>query len=220
MAERLSVKDLYRIVHDIKTPVNTITGRLQMALKRIEEEKASRNVIQAVSGAYNLLRKFYNLYDLVALSENSEYPDRGPSDLGEAWALSTRKWSLLADSLSATVAGGVPPGLSVAVRKDVLTRLFDNLLSNALLHSDGCSMITLRTDRVRDFAKVMLRNDGYGGKKGALEIAEPDFSEGMSINHLGLPAVRGLVERLGGTFTARGTAGGAFIVSLTLPAGE
>ena len=64
MAEALNLRDLDHLVHDLKTPVNTIVGRLQMALKHIENDAVKRNVVQGIAGAHNLLRKFYNLYYL------------------------------------------------------------------------------------------------------------------------------------------------------------
>lgn len=221
MGERLSLKDFDRLVHDMKTPVNTVTGRLQMALSRIEDETTRRYVLQGAAGAVNLLRKFYNLYYLVALKENPKFPQKSSVLLPEVWRQASKTWVPLAGVMGITVSGDMPEGLAVSANKDVLVRMFDNLFSNALLHSRNAGLVSIRVERSGDVVNVVFRNDGNADREeGEVEMAEPDFSEGYTVNRLGLVAVRALAERLGGGFNARHASGGSFIATLSLPVGE
>ena len=99
--------------------------------------------------------------------------------------------------------------------------MLDNLLSNALLHSRDATLISLRVERAGNVVNLMLRNDGdTTAEEGDMEIPEPDFSRGFTVNRLGLSVVKALAERLGGWFSAKHGAGGSFIATLSLPVGE
>lgn len=220
MGQHINRQDLYRLLHDLKTPLGTISGRLQMALKDVSEPHAVRNILQAASSAHNLLRKFYNLYDLVSIQDDHGYPGKGPADLAAEWAGALKTWAPLASAQGVAITGKPPAGLMLAAAPEALRRILDNLLSNALLHPEEPKVVGVMVERGGGRVRLMLRNDGIkGGRESEFAVVSPDFAGGLTINGLGLPAVQALAERAGGEFSARFVPG-AFVATLSIPAAE
>jgi len=220
LPEGLGLRDVDRLLHDLRSPVNSIMGRIQQALRHTQDATARRHLLRGSAACRNLLRRFQNLHDLLALRQEADFPPAGSTDLAEAWEAALYPWRPLAEALGVRVVAELPEGLSVGVEREVLLRMLDNLLSNVFVHAEELEMVSARVDEAGGRVDFSLRNDGVLEGEGELEVAVPDLSAGPTLNGLGLPVVKALAEKVGGGLQARHGTGGSFIVTLTLPAGQ
>jgi len=102
-----------------------------------------------------------------------------------------------------------------------LRQALDNLLDNAIRHSDAGGLIRVEADVAGDLATITVHNSGPGFPDDILPRAFDAFVRGereVSSQHgagLGLTIVRAVAQAHGGTATAENTPGGA-LLTMTL----
>ena len=207
---------LYRLVHDVKSPLNAVNGRLFLALRKVTDETAVRNILLAELGTRNLLRRLYNLYDIAALQSGRQHLEASPTDLVSAISEPLAFWRRIGEVQHVGFNVNIPEGLLINANKTGIERIFDNVVSNVFSHAEEASVISFMTEAAGDNIRLTVRNDGVSADEETINPSEPDMSEGATINALGLVCVQRMMEHWGGTLEARVSAGGdAFIVVLS-----
>jgi len=210
------VPHLYRLVHDVKSPLNAVNGRLFLALRKTTDETAIRNILLAELGTRNLLRRLYNLFDIAAIETGRKHLEDSPTDLASAVSEPLAFWRRIGDVQHVGFNIAIPEGLLVKANKTGIERIFDNIVSNVFSHAEEASVISFMTEATEGNINLTIRNDGVSASEETISPSEPDMSEGATINGLGLVCVKRMMEHWGGTLEARVTAGGdAFIVVLS-----
>jgi two-component system sensor histidine kinase/response regulator len=150
------------VVHDLKNPVNSLDLHAQLLLRDKELSVRSRNSVQHIRDeARSLLRLVLNLLDISKSEEGQLAPRRTLVDLdalaGEVLeALAVRAQSVrvqLVCELQASHVNADP---------DLLRRVLENLLDNALRHAPEGSTIRL-VSTARDAAiEIRVADEGKG----------------------------------------------------------
>lgn len=189
------------ISHDIRTPLTAIYGYLDMMKKTEDPDKQARyiDIMKERADMMKHLTEELFRYSII-VSEETE--------------METEKVyinQLLAESISsfypALKAKGIEPEINLTdkriereVNKDALSRVFSNLLNNAVKYSGGDLEVTLSEDCVISFS-----NTAKGLSAVEVEQLFDRFYTVEAAHHstgLGLPIARTLAERMGGSLNA------------------
>src|SRR5262245_21482198 len=137
LANRVQATERYiaHAAHELKTPLANLRGELQLALMRERtREEYKLPISTALEHTGQLIELTIDLLMLAMLSHASKRPDPRPYNLKavveEAIQLASQR-ALAPRELDVRI----PEDLTVLVRTDEATRMFRNLLDNALEHS-------------------------------------------------------------------------------------
>lgn len=189
------------ISHDLRTPLTAICGYLDL-LEREELSEKSRKYLATVrerTAAMTALTEELFKYSVI-ISESEDYQT-------EEVVLN----SVLEDSIMGFYAAlcekGIEPTVRIAEKQIVrklnradLSRIFGNIMSNALKYSDGDLRISLDEDGVICFENTASALDGIDVQRlfdrfYTVETARTGTGLGLSI-------ARTLAEKMGGTISA------------------
>ena len=189
------------ISHDLRTPLTAILGYLDMIQKTDEPEKRTRYlaIIKERADLMKQLTEELFRYSVIVSDE---------TDMETECVFVNQ---VLAESISsfypALTAKGIVPQIALtdkrierSLNKAALSRVFSNLLNNAVKYSDGDLEISLS-----DAGEIVFSNTAKA--LSAVEV-EQLFDRFYTVEAarkstgLGLSIARTLVERMGGTITA------------------
>lgn len=193
------------ISHDLRTPLTAICGYLDLLDREEKSENAAR-YLKIIRGRTEIMRQLteelfrYSVFTTVS----GGTPDE-PVLLNRA----------LEDSLSAMYASlkhrNISPEISIPnkpvsrmLNRNALSRIFGNIISNALKYSDGDLRVTLTEQGEICFSNHASRLDevSVGRLFDRFYTVETASSESTG---LGLSIARALTEQMGGTIAAEYT---------------
>lgn len=189
------------ISHDIRTPLTAIYGYLDMMQRSNDAEKQAR-YISIMKGRAELMKQLTEelfRYSIIL------------SDEGELKTEAVNVGQVLEDSImgyhGALSLKGIVPNVTITeniivrnLNKSYLSRIFSNLLNNALKYSNGDLNITLS-----DLGEITFTNTAKELSTVEVEqLFDRFYTVEVARNStgLGLSIARTLVERMGGTITA------------------
>jgi two-component system, sensor histidine kinase and response regulator len=150
------------VVHDLKNPVNSMDLHAQLLLRNPELPARARESVQAIrSEARSLLRLVLNLLDISKSEEGQLVPRRSTVDLE----------ALVSDVIEAhqVDAGNAQVRLERAIEArtvqadpDLIRRLIENLLDNALRHAPADTAICISTARRDGEIEIRVADAGPG----------------------------------------------------------
>ena len=189
------------ISHDLRTPLTAICGYLDMLDKTDDKEKQARyiEIMKERSGMMKQLTEELFKYSMII------------SDEEELTTETVYINQLLAECISgfypALSEKGITPDISISdkriernVNKAALTRVFTNLLNNAVKYSDGDLKIILT-----DECEIVFSNHAKGLSAATVEQLFDRFYTVQTAHNstgIGLSIVRALVERMHGSVNA------------------
>ena len=189
------------ISHDLRTPLTAICGYLDMLDKTDDKEKQARyiEIMKERSGMMKQLTEELFKYSMII------------SDEEELTTETVYINQLLAECISgfypALSEKGITPDISISdkriernVNKAALTRVFTNLLNNAVKYSDGDLKIILT-----DECEIVFSNHAKGLSAATVEQLFDRFytvQTAYNSTGIGLSIVRALVERMHGRVSA------------------
>lgn len=189
------------ISHDLRTPLTTISGYLDVMrdMEKPPKIKEYLDIIDERTMLLNQLTEELFRYSVI-LSQDSS---------GEAEDVFINQ--ALAESVSGYYAvltkQGITPNISITERKIVrklnrisLSRIFSNLLNNAVKYSDGDLEISLSDD-----GEIVFANTAKGLTPVQVERLFDRFytvETARNSTGLGLSISRGLAEQMGGVISA------------------
>ena len=188
------------ISHDLRTPLTTICGYMGL----LQKEEKSENVVRYLSLIENRVEAMKGLTDelfrySVILSA------------GEMKMESVPVYGVLEESIAAfygaLTSRNIHPQIDITdkriekqLNRDALSRIFGNIINNALKYSDGDLEITLWDDGMIVFSNTASRlNDVLVGR-----LFDRFFTVEAAGNSsgLGLSIAKNLVEQMNGTIAA------------------
>lgn len=206
--ERALRQQIANVSHDLRTPLTSILGYLQLLEQEELSPEKRREYFQVIEGRARTLQVFIaTFYDLSRI-EGGELPlEREKVDLGRA----------LSDQLAAAYEQIEEAGLAVEVDiapslppvwadGGAVTRIFSNLLTNALRHGEDA--LTVRLYRERNIIVSAFSNRAPDlTAEDAAHVFERFYTAdkmrtGQSTG-LGLAIVKALAERMGHAACAR-----------------
>ena len=192
------------ISHDLRTPLTAICGYLDL-LGREEKSPEVQRYLDIISERTELMKSLTEelfRYSVI-LADNSENAGEETEDISVNRVLEESVIGFYA----ALTERGITPDVSITetdvtrnVSKASLTRVFSNIISNAIKYSDGDLDITMTEDCTITFA-----NTAKSLTKVQTERLFDRFytvEAGRNSTGLGLSIARTLVERMGGTIGA------------------
>jgi two-component system, sensor histidine kinase and response regulator len=157
------------VVHDLKSPVNTLDLYAQLLLEdRTLPERARASVQHIRDEARSLLRLVLNLLDISRSEEGQLAPTLARVDL--AALLTEIRDAFLMRARSAGLGLGVEASASaVSADEDLLRRVLENLVDNAIRHCPEGSAIQLSSLERDGAIEIRVADGGPGIEPGARE---------------------------------------------------
>jgi len=150
------------IVHDLKNPVNSIDLHAQLLLRDKDASERSRNTAGRIRAQVReLMRLILNLLDVTRGEQGHLSPTRALVDLRGVIGEIVEVRSAQAEARGVTLRANVEAPV-VHADADLLRRVIENLLENAILHAPRAS--TVRVDAVQTDHSVEVRvaDEGAG----------------------------------------------------------
>jgi signal transduction histidine kinase len=214
--------------HELRTPVTSIRGFVQLALRRLSAESSPelqevRDMMTVVNAQVDRLARLVSqLFDVSRTQTGKLSLDQRPYDLGELVRQSVRAAELITDKHHFTV--DAPAQLVLPLDDLRFSRVLTNLLDNAVKYSPDGGAIDLEVHSTDDGGALLsVRDHGIGvpaDRRGSLfepfYQVHPQNGSGMG---LGLYLSHQIVEQHGGQLTAEfpDDGGSRFVVSLPGP---
>lgn len=208
------------LVHNLKSPLTGILASLELLhdgdLGTLTADQRAAIHTMRQQGAV-LVRMIDELLDVGRVGSPAFHVQLVPLDPSGFLVDVRSGWSGRLPRLTSVIAPDVPDVIADA---DVLRRVFDNLLMNALVHAGAGTAVTLRAERAGDVVRFTVADDGPGiTATDAQRIFEPfvtlDPTGTRKAHGLGLAYCRSALAAMGGTITVvPGGQGATFAVEL------
>lgn len=226
-------KDLFVSItsHELKTPITTIRGQAQLALRRLKKQNpptpeldSLRDALVKVDEQTSRLTNLLNeLLDLTSLRSGKQELVKETCDLNEICENIVEEQRMLSDRLIELELAPEPLVLQADVRR--IGQVVTNLLSNALKYSPPESVVRLKVERSKDGACFSVQDAGQGISSEHLEaIFQPFYRtvdariSSVSGTGLGLAICKDIVEQHQGRIWCKSSVGhgSTFFVELPL----
>lgn len=203
--------------HDLRTPLTSILGYIQMAdseeVTEIERKEYIFIAKKRAKRLETLLDDFFELsviesVDYRLLSQKTNLKNLTVNVLMGFYDRFNKK------KMEPTIY--LPEkDLYISSDESAITRVIENLISNSLKHSDGNIMISLEEKDLR--AQLIVKNDAYSLTENEVEHIFDRFymaerSRTSKNTGLGLSIVKSLMDKMNGTITGHLHDGQLFIV--------
>ncbi len=216
--ERALRQQIANVSHDLRTPLTSILGYLQLLEGEGLSPEKKAEYLAVIEGRARTLQTFIAAFYDLSRIEGGELPlEREKVDLGRALSdqLAAAYEQIEAAGLAVEVdiAPGLPP---VWADSGAVTRIFSNLLTNALRHGEDALAVKLYREGNAVVSAFSNRAGGLS-EEDAAHVFERFYTAdkmrtGQSTG-LGLAIVKALAERMGHAARARWE-GGVFTVEV------
>ena len=207
--------------HDLRTPLTSVLGYLQLLKKEVTTGEGLQYMEVAERRAKTLETMINGFFEL-SMIETPQYP----------LAIETVDFTAvlaqhLAERYERFRSGGITPEVDIPAEAvkvfadfNALNRIIANLLGNVLQHANG--RVSIRLHKDGKTATLEISNSAENLSSEDVDKLFDRFYTADKVRNgassgLGLPIVKALVEKMGGTVTA-GLAEGILAIRLTLRA--
>jgi signal transduction histidine kinase len=210
--------------HELRTPLTTIKANTSLALAGRHSEADYREALQAADTAADTMNRIVQDLLLLARSDGGQLTlERLPIPLEEPLC---RAVDLVSGPDAAPVFLDLPAArLGVLGESHYLTRLFVNLLENAVRHTPPDGQIVVSARAAGGTVTVRVRDDGEGIPPEHLpHVCERFYrvddarTRARGGTGLGLAICRSIVDALDGDLAVASEVGRGTTVTVTLPA--
>lgn len=176
------------IVHDLKNPVNAIDLHAQRVLRRRDHPQSVASSAQQIRDeARSLLRLIYNLLDLHKAEEGELSPRVGAFDLREMAAQILEAFEVRAGFDEIKLVSAVEVD-SVKGDADLLRRVLENLLDNAIRHTPEGGTVRVSARAKDGQVEIRVADSGQGIDP---EMRDKVFQRFVQLEHHGAASTRG-----------------------------
>lgn len=216
--------------HDLRTPLTSLRVMVDALADGVvdDPETISRYLSQSQSEIKRMSNLIDDLFELAQLDSGYLKLDYEWIDLSDLISDTLESFAARADSQGVRLEGTVDQGVNLVwADPEKLSRILDNLLSNALRYTSSGGGIFLKAEPDSGSTLVVVRDSGtgispedlphlfdrfYRGEKSRIRDKGKDGGVG-----LGLAIVKGLVEAHGGTIVVESLPGQETTFSFTIP---
>ena len=228
-ADKLKDEFIALVSHDLRTPLTSIIGYVELALdddggEPLDTER--RRYIEVVARSSDRLLRLVDDLLLAARLQSGRFllnVDSCDIESVAAEALDEMNARAQRRSISLVLASDGPVRIECDRRR--LLQLLDNLVSNAAKFTPDGGRVEVHVERTLVGAAIEIRDTGVGLEPGDEERVFDRFyrapravSDQVPGTGLGLFIARAIAERHGGSLVARRREGGGSIFRLELPA--
>jgi signal transduction histidine kinase len=227
-ADRLKDEFVALISHDLRTPLTSIIGYVELSLEDVDPplDEERRGYLQIVSRSSDrLLRLVDDLLFVARLQAGRLILERSSLDLCTIAAQAAQEARPRAESkqLELTFVGGSP--VTIEGDKGRLFQLLDNLVTNAIKFTPEGGRVEIRVTPGDGVAVLEVSDTGIGLGPDEAELVFDRFFRSSRVvaqqlpgTGLGLFIARAIVEAHAGTIAASTRAGGGTTFHVELPA--
>lgn len=193
------------IAHDLRTPLNRLHSRLEVALLHAEDESEYRAVIeQAIADADGLFKTFNALLSIAHAEAGSRRNDWSTIDLGALVADVTELYDAVAEQHGIELEMKVAEGVHVQGNRRLLAQAVGNLLDNAVKYTSAGGRVRLNVMQGHGASTITVSDAGRGipqcEREHVLErFVRLDDARSTAGNGLGLSLVRAVAQLHGAT---------------------
>ena len=222
---------LATLSHELRTPMTSILGWLQLLRIGDVDETTAREGLQAMEQSARIQAQLIDdLLDLSRIQMGKLHMQMTRADVNEVVRAAVDTVRPAAAAKGVAVHVEKAPDLEVAGDANRLQQVFWNLLSNGVKFTERGGAITVRTEKRPSAVAVTITDTGKGIDAAFLPYVFDRFRQADSAATrrfgglgLGLSIVKQIVELHGGTVTAASAGegyGSTFTVLLPIPAGD
>lgn len=210
--------------HELKTPLTTVVGYMQM-IQRLMPENASEKFKTVVNKTGTYVDRLNQLL--------SELLDVSRIQTGN---IELHKEPFVFDKMVSDAIEGIQtasPGYRITLKghtglifngdESHLIQVLTNLISNAIKYSPDSTQVEIHTSKVSNFIKVSVKDQGMGIKEDELKKIFQRFYRVGEIQKsypgmgIGLYICEQIIKNHGGTLWAESKLGSGSVFSFTLP---
>jgi len=213
-AERSKNDLITNVAHDLRTPLTSIIGYLELLKTRqdLEEDVKSKFIDIAYSKSKRLEKLIEDLFGFTKLNYGKITMKTGMLDIVKLLE------QMLDEFYPNFQESGLnyefkckEPGIQIEADGNLLARLFDNLINNAIKYGADGKIVLVEVERMQDQPMVVIRITNYGKIIPDQEL-EHIFEKFYRVEHsrsmntggsgLGLAIAKGVVDLHGGEISA------------------
>ena len=150
------------IAHDLKTPVQRVSLRLEALADAVPEGEAADLVAQTRGEVEGISSVFAALLQLAHVENSALKAQFVPVDLAQLCRTMVELYEPDAQQNGQTLGFEGPDSLTLAGEKTLLGQMIANLLENALCHAGGCAAITVLLMQEAAQITLEVRDTGAG----------------------------------------------------------
>jgi signal transduction histidine kinase len=211
------------LVHDLRGALTGVIGPLDLLVTgRVQNEDERQSlIINSLNDSERLARMISNLLDINKLESGLFTPNRELVDLNDMLQTILTRWSTIVHREDHQFKVDIPEILPVVIGdRELLERIFDNLLSNALKYGQ---VIKLAVRWKNTGIIVSIEDDGPGIPMSDREYVFEKYARANLGNAqrkgtgLGLPFCKLAIEALGGRISIEDSPSGGASFQIVLP---
>src|SRR5271165_2212634 len=206
------------VAHDLKSPVTSIRGTLEVALAEADRAQLQEQVAKAIEGLDRLSEMLNTTLDLAEADAGALPLQKEPIELAGLIQPLVDLYQPAMDEQGHRVTTQLQP-IVVDADRSLMNRMVANLLDNEVAHlPPGCEVNIVTQARGQE-ARIIFTDNGPGFPPELLSRAFERFVKGeQSTGHgLGLAFVQAVVMAHGGNVALSNQPGRGAVISLSMP---
>jgi signal transduction histidine kinase len=224
--ERLRESLTHMIVHDLRSPVGTVSNCLQLLPKLVREtetEQAQQLIEIASRATQRLLNMVDSILDIGRLEAGQELTDRRPLSVKSLVRSATDQMALYAQRKRMLLNVDLPDRLPLVLADGgMIERVLVNLITNAIKFTPANGEVNVSVKVEPEFLHISVRDNGPGiapehQRRIFDKFARVRDQDGIGGIGLGLAFCRLAIEAHGGQIWVESSPGSGSIFTFTLP---
>ena len=204
-AEKAYKKLVTSLSHDIRTPLSTLIGYLEVLEKDTMSYEEQQKFIQiAKEKALNLSAYIQSLFEWLKLESGEWTYDFKEENICELTRLVLADWIIKFEGNNINFNFDIPEkALFILIDKNAYDRIINNLLANMIKHSHANKLVVQVTEEISE-VQIVISDNGVGIDEKDLPLIfgrlyKCDTSRTENSNGLGLAITKELAIALNGT---------------------
>jgi heavy metal sensor kinase len=149
--------------HELRAPLTVMRTRIETALRRSRTPEEYRDLVESLKGEVeHLSRLSDHLLILARADAGALDPAREPVDVPDLLEESAARWSNVASTAAVRLKVAAPPAGKMPADPQLLRRVIDNLIDNAIRHSPRGGEVTISGAASSDGWDIDVADEGPG----------------------------------------------------------
>lgn len=219
------------VAHDLRTPLTNVLGTLHILAevppgRRALEQKESELAQKAAASCRRLLELLNLFLDISRLEAGAAAPEKAAVVLKELVEGCVEGQAPVAAAKSIAVRSDIAEELTVLADRELLQRVLDNLLANAIKFTQDGGLVEISARAASEWeAAITVKDNGPGIEEGEQEHLFERFQRarvqrraGTPGTGLGLAFCRKAVQAMRGNISVESKPGQGCVFTVALPA--